>query len=143
MIKKYTPSIPVPTKQWQMLELGLADLAQVEANPAYSIDMARWHQPVYGNDVVKCSVCLAGAVMAGACETPIDVLPALEEYPEEWQHVFCRLDVLRCGWYRDESGDHSEYITTDGFDVAPYIDNPAFWRTQMIELMNFLKERDL
>ena len=45
----------------ELLALAIGDFAQVIANPRYSINLNTWHEPL---DNGKCSVCLAGSVMA-------------------------------------------------------------------------------
>lgn len=43
-----------------VIRAALDDLAKVEVDPAYRVDMSAWHEPIEG----QCHVCLAGAVMA-------------------------------------------------------------------------------
>lgn len=45
-----------------MIAVALADLAKVEADPRYVVDMSLWHRPK--DKSRRCVVCLAGAVMA-------------------------------------------------------------------------------
>lgn len=50
-----------------VIRAALDDLAKVEADPRYVVDMNTWHGPGMGG----CHVCLAGAVMAGSMGVPI------------------------------------------------------------------------
>ena len=51
----------LPDKPSELIRVALADLRKVEAMPeTYRVDMNRWHHPMGG----KCSVCLAGSVIA-------------------------------------------------------------------------------
>ena len=52
------PSVPSA-----LIRLALADLAKVEADPQYVVDMNEWHMP---HEDGLCHVGLAGAVMAGS-----------------------------------------------------------------------------
>lgn len=52
----------LPGKPSELIELALRDLAAVEADPRYVVDMLSWHSPLGTTET--CAVCLAGAVMA-------------------------------------------------------------------------------
>lgn len=68
---------PLPDKLSDCLEVALADLERCEKNPAYEIRMMDYHEP-RGN---VCSVCLAGAAMAG-----IGVPPNVDAAPGDFNH---------------------------------------------------------
>lgn len=53
----------LPAKPSSLIELALKDLALVEKDPKYRVNMYGWHSGSIGHSGV-CDVCLAGAVMA-------------------------------------------------------------------------------
>jgi len=77
MIITRTPDCILPEKLSALLRLALSDLKKVEAQPeVYRVDMQRWHIPLLaiGPGAVRCTVCLAGAVLAKTCQLkPRDV----------------------------------------------------------------------
>ncbi len=54
----------------ELLALAIGDFEKVIANPKYSINLSDWHAPLANG---KCSVCLAGSVMAMHLGTKPDV----------------------------------------------------------------------
>ena len=81
------------------LEQALNDLAKVEADPRYQIDMGNWHAPKHLKEGIVCAVCLGGAVIA--CELPI---------PPE--HSTTPLSLLG-----DEQISNSEFSTLRALDL--------------------------
>lgn len=66
----------LPDKPSALIRLALADLRKVESMPeTYRVDMDRWHHPMLG----KCSVCLAGSVIAQTLGED----PAVDTDPDE------------------------------------------------------------
>lgn len=64
------PKNMLPDKLSDCLELALADLAKVERHKSkYVVNMGRWHE----HDDGKCSVCLAGSLLAKTMKIPDDV----------------------------------------------------------------------
>lgn len=63
----------LPEKLSMAIRVALADLERCEADPRYEIDMGTWHEPVNISvplpevraPEVECTVCLAGAAIAG------------------------------------------------------------------------------
>lgn len=81
-----------------LIRLALADLRKVEAMPeTYDVNMYDWHEPKNG----KCSVCLAGSVMASSLGVSSDKA----EYPGALgEHNGAALDALnslRVGWVEE------------------------------------------
>lgn len=84
----------LPDQPSKLLELALNDLEQVENDPRYDINMGQWHNP----HETACSVCLAGAVMAGT----LGAAPGEEFSPEDFEQSndawkLYALDSARCG----------------------------------------------
>lgn len=61
-------------KPSKAIEQALADLAKVEASEDYKIDMGIWHTMIPGDR--RCSVCLAGAVIAQRVSPDRDTTPS-------------------------------------------------------------------
>lgn len=61
-----TVKTKLPDNPGKLLDLALDDLAKVKRSKAYEVDMSVWHAPQRD----KCSVCLAGAVLAKSCGVP-------------------------------------------------------------------------
>ena len=58
----------LPPPGEELLELAIADLEKCEDDSRYVINMYDWHSPILrGENAGRCSVCLAGAVMAKSC----------------------------------------------------------------------------
>lgn len=56
-------AIVLPSKLWELAELGIDALAKIEAKPnLYQVEMTHWHLPSIEHE--RCLVCFAGAVMA-------------------------------------------------------------------------------
>jgi hypothetical protein len=81
-------------KLWRCLEIAIRDFEEVSKNTAdYRIDMGAWHTPYDG----ACSVCFAGAVMAGTCELPVAAHCHNGLFDaKSWQR-FTALNYLRMG----------------------------------------------
>ncbi len=62
MIKSKTK---LPDKLSELILVALEDLAKVKVDPRYEIDLSSWHTSQEYTISGKCSVCFAGAVMAG------------------------------------------------------------------------------
>lgn len=87
IIKKAKPS--------ELIALALDDLKKAEQSKKYTIDMDFWHGPTFDT---SCSVCLAGAVIAGTLKVPFN--EQLEPWEIEDLKVANRmvgLDSFRCG----------------------------------------------
>ena len=97
----------LPDQPSELLKLALNDLIQVENDPRYDINMGEWHYP----RETACSVCLAGAVMAGT----LDADPGEELSPEDFEQSndawkLYALDSAR--W-----GDWDEFLKELGLDL--------------------------
>lgn len=103
-MKKKLPA--APKKLSAAIRLALDDLAKVERSKTYSVNMGVWHDPTYPEP--KCTVCLAGAVMAGTLGVPPDryaspsshwgVNTKPKSFPLSWQRVLNALNTARSGY---------------------------------------------
>jgi hypothetical protein len=93
---------PLPNTLSGLIFVGLKDLEKAERSPRYKVDMGKWHEP---SDTGKfCSVCFAGAVMAGTLgASPL----ANMEKDAFWDGIEDKLealDDLRTGFVSDAAG---------------------------------------
>lgn len=97
------PTIELPNKPSDLLEVAINDFEKIVADPRYSIRMTVWHVPAHNssdwqqsNDTDKCQVCLAGAVMA--CRGT-DIATAI--IPDDFDQITHKklevIDKMRCG----------------------------------------------
>lgn len=132
----------LPTKPSALLELALGDLRLCEQNPDFHIDMETWY-----DDRLKecCCVCLGGAVIAQRLPVPEcdfingDLLP----FPDDIRGQLRALNAFRLGKVS------AAFVFLDRprpsqlppeIAVVPYGEDPGMWWTQMLELVNLLKD---
>lgn len=148
----------LPNKPSELIRLALSDLEKVEKTKGYQIDMGDWHEPTLdekGQPV--CSVCFAGAVLAGTLKTPKQ--RSLEPYEIEDESVrvkLCAIDSLRLGFVyeslqyleicteADKEISHRawEAMENKEFDrkIIPYEIDKAKFKKQMRHLATRLEE---
>jgi hypothetical protein len=83
--------IELPDTLSGLLRLAVADAQKCANDPRYVLQMGSWHEP----GLKRCSVCMAGAVMAQSlnADPRIQVLP--EDYQDEYDLM--AIDEMRCG----------------------------------------------
>lgn len=133
----------LPDKPSDLIELALSDLEKVEKNPRYEINMSTWHTPDRG----KCSVCLAGAVIAGTLEQSIRYDLSPQSFDENTRRKLVALDHFRLGYIGDGLQEMcvERPLTLENFAaVAPYyrFDRNLFKR-DMREIIAKLRSHDL
>lgn len=74
--------------------MALNDLALVERDKRYSVNMSQWHHPTWSGDTSVCEVCFAGSVMAKTHNAPEDRFLYHNDFPE-WENIFSALDCIR------------------------------------------------
>ena len=89
--KKRKPSIRLPDKPSELIDVALADLRKAEKDGCM-IDMGEWHVPFDGS----CSVCAAGAVMRRGVSDNLEVGPSY--FNETTDNKLCAIDQLRVGF---------------------------------------------
>jgi hypothetical protein len=147
------------TKLHVILDIALKDLKKAEKSKKYVIDMGVWHMVERRYDestntnikADKCSICFAGAVMAGTFEVPSDlsVGPVDFENDDLLSRKFIALDHLRGGFIRnafDTLYGHSKNYPLNYNSWKEYIsynnNKEHFWN-EMPKLLNYLKENDI
>lgn len=132
-----------------VIRVALDDLARVEADPRYKVDMQWWHTP-RGNRGI-CHVCLAGAVMAGTLGIPSDQdVATLSEVMSGDVASFVRERLMALNMVRrGDIGDALILIGTTPpkgskwLTVTPYDDDPAAFRRDLLAVAAALEERGL
>lgn len=132
----------LPDKLSDLLDVAMRELERVEADPAYRVDMSRWHNPVSG----LCSVCLAGAVLTRAL-SPDEIFNFSEENAEMTKKIVA-IDFARSGsvgtalWMIGQAcADDREFLLARR--ITPYAVSPAQFRLQMRDLIRDLRGLDL
>ena len=136
------PKLPrVPSK---LIQLALADLAKVEADPRYVVDMHDWHEPERSG---QCSVCLAESLMAGTLGAD------LKQGLEPWhfgadEYVLLAVNCFRSGHIERGlihllGGDYEATEIPDYFTVTPYQVDAVKFRSQMNAMADMLETKGL
>lgn len=149
-----------PKKLWKLLELAMTDLAKAERSKKFDVDMSEW-MSTNG----KCSVCLAGSVMAfsldgvAKCEAEgwthegrkslgIDYFPG-------WDGALLAIDSARSGMmFRayDQATGMDAFDARDktkaalraaSFDDPDYHKDKTTWKRQMRKSIRTLKEANV
>lgn len=137
--------VPLPDKPSDLIRLAMLDLAKVEADPFYKVDMSDWHNGGRRNHPV-CHVCLAGAVMARSLKTPFeaDITPA--HFDGDIPDKLAALDEFRQGEiaYGLSSMRLEKPDGLHGYmDVPSYERSPEKFRISMIVMADILEEHGL
>lgn len=133
----------LPDKPSELIRVALDDLAKCEADPdSFTINMGDWLVPENG----KCSVCLAGAVMAQSIN--VDRSRALTPYflGESVRDKLLALNLLRVGDVRiglSFMGIDKGCDMPSSRMVARYRDDPAQFRADMLQLAADLAAHNL
>ena len=91
------PGKPVPRKLSRVIELAIADARKLDRR-RYRPWWTRWHEPAASGE---CTICLAGAVIAGTLGCPINMPIDMDEQTafsnERWRWALLALDRARTG----------------------------------------------
>lgn len=91
------PGKPVPRKLSRLIELAIADARKLDRG-RYRPWWTRWHEPAaFG----ECTICLAGAIIAGTLRCPIAKSIDMNEQTafadERWRRALVALENVRTG----------------------------------------------
>lgn len=114
-----------------LIWMALGDLAKCETDEKYMVDMSFYHVP--DEDLDKCVVCFAGAVIAMTMSAPRDAVREPSDYPAEWTDALRALDLARRGWMRDAVRELGQPVP-DGLRqraITSYDLHPASFRLDM------------
>lgn len=129
----------LPDKPSELIELALDDLAAVEADDRYKVDMDTWHNPRTG----FCAVCFAGSVIAKTLNTNPRNFRAPRDYDEDTRDKLSALDEFRDGQISCGLSDMG--IDCRGLpskkEIAEY--GSETFNSDMTELVRILREAGL
>lgn len=130
-----------PKKFSQAMRMALKDLAKVEKDPKYRVDMGAWHLAnAYPNH--KCAVCFAGSVMAKSFKLSPDEEASFTSFQGKWPSIFIALNRVRRGDVSGALRIFSGAITDKFTTVVPtvnYEKDPKLWRKQMFAIVRKLE----
>lgn len=133
-------------KPSELIRVALADLEAVEKDDRYRVDMGVWHGQYEDVADGRCSVCLAGSVMAkslGAAHVN-NLIP--DDFGVDLARSLMALDSFRMG-FMDEGLDLMGEDMPDGipsiFPVTPYVHNPDRFKADMQTMASLLEEHGL
>lgn len=126
----------LPNLPSALLRLALDDLAKLEANPNYVVNMAVW----LGN----CQACMAGAVMLNSLGVTEPMMPAdFDEY--DTKQKLRAINSFRMGDISDALFQLSIPLP-EGLPrrvaITDYDDDPATFRTDLLSLATLLESRN-
>jgi len=142
----------LPEKLSGVIEIALNDLAQVETDPDYKVDMWDWHVSRRHDD--RCHVCLAGGVLAKTFRYPPTKTVTPYWILDTHDRVrLVALDELRQGnlavalqlLYGMGGAEKllEEHDLPRAIDIRPYSLEPAAFKARLAELVSLLKEKGL
>jgi hypothetical protein len=105
----------LPEKLSDLIATALADMQRVRRLKEYRIDLDVWHAPSNG----KCSVCFAGAVMAGTLQRSPDEHLEITSFAN--RHESARLKALN----DIREGDLDCALERLGLPIEAYYDAPS------------------
>jgi hypothetical protein len=142
------------TKLSDLAQAAMDDLAVIEALPeTYSVNMGDW---VINNRNNRCAVCAAGAMIVNRLETPENPIyedrklcPTDFMYDQETVRQLYAVNDLRMGeigWAwdsfhgsNDDGGDGLPRGILRSMEVEEYDRNPELFRSQMNEVIAYLR----
>lgn len=138
ILKPAKPALPdLPS---ELITVALADLAKVEANPAYTINMATWHE----RSGRKCSVCFAGAVISQSLEADVTRGLTPFNFPARTRNKLLALNNLRLGRVTEALENLGlPAVDLPDFPVSEYATDRTKFRSNMTAFAAYLKALNL
>lgn len=140
----------LPEEPSALIRLALADLKKVERDKAhYVVNMNMYHEPDdFQYRKRKCTVCFAGAVMAGTLRASPGWSLDPSDFDTDTKKKLIALDYFRSGRVRQGLlllSDSYRYIEPGlaDFLVVPYRDDPKGFRVDMERMAAHLERRGL
>ena len=146
----------LPSKLSDLLELALKDLAKVEKSKKYRVNMQVFHMPEedetrFWGETRKakpngvCTVCMAGALLAGTCKVPRTTFENEIASPDLWSKLYA-VDSLRtghvCGAYKEINGWMCDVPASipDVIKVADYHEDKPQFKKDMRKIVKLLRK---
>ena len=133
----------LPTKPSELLTVALNDLIKTEDDPRYIVDMYTWHEPIQALTVNddRCSVCLAGSVMAQSLEAdPLLAVAPADFFDSETRQQLRALDYFQQGETVFALGFLGDYRPFPRCRPMPYAESPEQFKKDMWQLVADLQE---
>lgn len=145
----------LPDTLWELIDTALTDLKKCEQLPdKYRIDMWVWHE--YGEETLevsgRCSVCLAGAVLAQTCgiEYTRSLVPG-ELDPDTKKKLYAIDSVRNGNIIRAIENIHPEEIVKQlkekgikEYETVPeYNENKGLFKMRLMQIRDKLKKHNL
>jgi hypothetical protein len=143
--------LKLPNKPSAIIRTALADLAAVEKDKKYKINMSTWHSPIdyIYNEKSKndpsCEVCMAGAVIANA-GNDVNKLIHPDMFDAATENKLSAIDCFREGEIArglDYMGIEKPRFMTGYIEMVDYDRNKAKFKKQMNELADVFEEYGL
>lgn len=144
----------LPDIMSDLIRAAIDDLELVEADSRYVVEMGAWHSPMRALGGTVCNVCLAGAVLAKTFSIDQDkyVSGGYMNSLEEGKKLLA-LNALRqanigaAGFFMEKliPGNLKFNILDPslGDSIAQYIEDPALFKQQMLDLADILEVEGL
>lgn len=132
----------LPNKPSKLIRVALKDLELVEQDNNYSIYMGDWHMPL-GD---KCSVCLAGSVIARTLNTPLDAEVDPLDFNLITKNKLLALNQFRVGYIGQGLHflDIEQPKNTKTFVYIPHYDeNPILFKERLSQMADSFEMRGL
>ena len=132
----------LPDKPSELLRLALEDEEKCHNSPDYIVDMEIWHRPLSG----KCTVCLAGAVMAQTLESNKTMMLSPAKFDQDTYSKLHALDYFRSGYIDDGLNCLDIYKPEGGLLSKVPVNNYKgrdYWLKDMNKIVQMLEEYEL
>lgn len=129
-----------------LLKDALHALGECERSKNYVINMQIWHVPNYTH-AGKCTVCLAGSVMAERLHQNKNLVASPLEFPYQVESKLHALNSLRDGDIDDSFAylglSIRDYQIPKRIEVTDYSVSPKEWREDMELIVEILEDEGL
>jgi hypothetical protein len=148
----FQPTISPPEKLSELIRMALKDLATVEADPRYKIDMLEWHRPECRGHLGTameplCSLCMAGAIMACRLGAAPDEYLVPGSFSGDWAKALSAVNDFSMGFVDAAVEGYTEVEVKQPVhdDCVPfrYNEDPAAFKTSMASFVHQLEAQGL
>lgn len=132
----------LPNKLSELIRLSLYDLKLVEKDKRYKVDMSYFHNP----GLKKCSVCLAGAVMAKSLKLSLDKDFCYSNFTDDENKKVIAINSLRLGFITSaavELGKNLYKFEKYDRNITDYHYNKSKFKKEMLKLAKDLEKDGL
>ncbi len=115
----------LPDKISDLLEVAVDDVIKIKRRKSYALDMFNWHLPAVNprNSSGKCTVCMAGAVMANRFPERMkeynETCPS--DFDEDTEKKLDTINCLRKGFHYDNDVQIDEALRPIRVEFSPIL----------------------